>query len=79
MRLKTYNFTRRNFSVAKANLLASWAYLSNTWLIETYHLIDDNETTYDHTVTLRDFTKHLSFITKLPINIATIDQVISSP
>ena len=38
-RLKTYNFTRNNFSVLKANMLAIWAWLTNSWLIETYHIV----------------------------------------
>lgn len=73
MRLKTMkNYSRNNFSVWKANLRALWAYLTNSWLIETYHMIDDNDQEMVHTVKTKDFAKHLAFVNRLPINIKTI-------
>lgn len=76
MQLKTYNFTRTNFSVTKANMLALWAWLTNSWLIETYHMVDDNETEVLHSVRLSDFKKHLSFIHHLPVKVITIQDAI---
>jgi peptidoglycan/xylan/chitin deacetylase (PgdA/CDA1 family) len=77
MRLKSFNFTRNNFSVMRANLLAVWAWLTNSWLIETYHEVSSDESDYQHTVPLRGFQKHLSFITALPIKIRTIENVMN--
>lgn len=78
LQLKTYNFTRTNFTVTKANLLAVWAYLTNSWLIETYHLIDDDNASMLHCVTTRDFTRHLNFISKLPVYVRTIYDTIGN-
>ncbi len=76
MRLHTYNFTKNNFTVAKANLLALWAWLTNSWLIETYHMVDNDETSLLHTVRTEQLNKHLSFVNRLPLSIKTIQQVI---
>lgn len=70
MQLKCYNFTRNNFSTWKANALAVWAWVTNKWLIETYHMID--HPTAVHSVPFNDFKKHISFIQRLPIPIQTI-------
>jgi peptidoglycan/xylan/chitin deacetylase (PgdA/CDA1 family) len=78
MRLHTYNFTKNNFSVTKANLLALWAWLTNSWLIETYHMIDNNNNDLLHTVRTDELNKHLSFIKKLPLPVKTIQQVIKT-
>ncbi|MEX0650097.1 MAG: polysaccharide deacetylase family protein [Candidatus Andersenbacteria bacterium] len=75
MRLKSFNFTQKNFSVWKVNALATWAYLTNTWLIETYHMVDDDELM--HSVPLSAFKKHLEFIKRLPIATETIRQHLS--
>lgn len=77
--LRTFNFTRKNFSVPRANALALWACLTNSWVIETYHLIDDTATTYSHTVLQHDFQRHFSFLLKLPIAIRTIQEVCAAP
>lgn len=77
-RLKTYNFTRDNFSVTKANLLALYAYATNSWLIETYHIVNDQDKTNAHAISLKAFKRHLQFLRKLPTSIQTINQVISS-
>lgn len=75
MALKTYNFTRNNFSATKANLLAMWAYATNSWLIETYHIVDDNEHEHIHAVSLQELIKHLRFISRLPVEVVTIQDI----
>ena len=77
MRLRSYNFSRRNFTVWKANLLALWAYLSDSWLIETYHLVDDLDQITVHNVPTQDFVRHLSFIKRLPVRVQTIKDIIN--
>lgn len=77
-RLKTINWSKRNFSLTKANLFVFWAWLSNTWLIETYHQIDDHQRDMLHTVSMRDFSEHVKFIKRLPIAVKTIYDVIHS-
>jgi peptidoglycan/xylan/chitin deacetylase (PgdA/CDA1 family) len=74
--LKTYNFSRHNFSVTKANLLATYAWLTNSWLIETYHVISDIPTGKTHEIPLAGFLKHLKFIQRLPIKTTTIREQI---
>lgn len=78
MQLKSYNWTRNNFSVAKANLLALWAYLTNSWLIETFHMVDDNDAKLVHTVREVDLDKHLQFVSKLPVYVRTIQETVSN-
>ncbi len=75
--LHTFNFTRHNFSPFKANVLALWANLTNSWLIETYHIITDEPTDLKHTVSQKDFAQHLKFLTHLPVAVRTIRDVIS--
>lgn len=75
LRLASYDFTRKNFSVAKANMLALWAYITNSWLIETYHIVDDNETEKHHAVSAHDFKKHVSFVHRLPVSVVTIKEM----
>lgn len=77
LQLKSYNWTRHNFSVPKANLLALWTYLTNSWLIETFHMIDDNGTDLIHSVKTSDLDKHLKFVSKLPLHVGTIQEIIS--
>lgn len=76
MALKTINYTRNNFSVLKANARALWAYATNRWLIETYHLVDDAERSRVHSVGLTEFTKHLRFIARIPLRKVTIRQAL---
>lgn len=78
MQLKSYNWTRKNFSVTKSNLLALWACLTNSWLIETFHLIDDNDKELIHSVKISQLDKHLKFVSRLPIHVKTISQIIGS-
>lgn len=75
MRLKSFNWTRQNFSVAKANLLALWAYSTNTWLIETFHLIAEHDNALTHSVQTSLLDKHLQFVAKMPIHVRTIQEV----
>lgn len=75
LQLKTFNFTRNNFTVLKANVFALWACITNSWLIETYHMINENDREMIHTVRTHKFAKHLQFINKLPVKIQTIQDV----
>ena len=74
-RLKTFNFSRNNFTLLKANMFAVWAYLTNSWLIETYHMIHDDTSEMVHTVKTNDFKKHVAFIARLPIAVKTIKDI----
>lgn len=74
--LHTVNYTRHNFSLARANWRALWACATNRWLIETYHLVDDNEREAVHSVSLSELTRHLDFMRRLPIRFATIKQIV---
>lgn len=76
MRLLSYNFSRNNFRVWKANSLAAWAWVTHRWLIETYHMIDDSDEQMVHTVRTKDLERHLQFVSRLPIQVKTIQQVI---
>lgn len=76
MQLRSYNWTQHNFSVAKANLFALWACITNSWLIETYHMVSDSDTKLVHTVREVDLDKHLRFVAKLPIHVKTIAQTL---
>lgn len=75
MMLKSYNFSRNNFSVMKANALALWAFMTDTWLIETYHMVDDHDADMVHTVKTRDLARHLAFVARLPVEVKTIQAV----
>ncbi|MEK7557320.1 MAG: polysaccharide deacetylase family protein, partial [Patescibacteria group bacterium] len=77
LRLRTFNFTRHNFSPFKANILALWAYLTNSWLIETYHIVSDEPTDLKYAVSQKDFQQHIRFLTHLPVAVRTIRDVIS--
>lgn len=77
-RLRTFNFSRNNFRLWKANLFAIWTWLTNAWMIETYHMIDNDDTKMVHTVKTKDFAKHVKFVSKLPVRIRTIKEVINS-
>lgn len=76
--LHTFDYTRQSFSLAKANYRVIKAYLTNSWLIETYHLIDDQELSVEHCIPLSLFIRHLQFIHSLPIPVKTIQTVMSS-
>lgn len=76
MRLVTMNYSKRNFSVVRANIHVLRALLQNTWLIETYHMVCKNPSPLMHSVLLDDLDAHLDFITSLPINITTIEEML---
>lgn len=75
--LRTFNFTRENFSLAKVNALVIWAWLTNSWLIETYHLVDDLKHQTKHAVSIKKFRQHLSFLKRVPVKVKTIEQTIT--
>lgn len=77
MALKTINFSRRNFTPLKANMLALYACATNKWLIETYHIIDTQPHDDIHSLPLDAFAKHLQFVARLPINKITIREALS--
>jgi len=77
MRLKTFNYSKRNWSLLKANLRVVWAWLTNAWLIETYHLVTDEPTAYEHAISLLDFQRHIAFIKRFPVSVRTIESVVS--
>lgn len=70
--LKTINYTKNNFSVARANIYALIALAQHTWLIETFHMVRSTHSGMKHFVFLEDLDAHLDFITSLPIPIRTI-------
>ncbi len=76
MRLHTINFTKRNFSVARANIHALRALLQNKWLIETYHFVSNSPSSLMHSTLSSDFEAHLDFITSLPIRIDTMQEIL---
>jgi len=78
MELHCFNWSRQNWSLVKANALVFWAYLNNYWIIETFHMIDDDEKDILHTIKTSALSHHLSFISRLPIRKATISSVINS-
>ena len=73
--LKTINYTKKNFSVARANAYAMLAYLQEKWLIETFHMVRNEHSDMNHFVYLGDLEAHLDFITSLPIEIDTIRNI----
>jgi|GEM_PF-2021398 len=74
--LNTFNATVKNFSAWKWNLWAFNAWLNNSWLIETYHHV--NRDRFSHSVKLVELEAHLKFIRHLPVQFATIAEVVSS-
>lgn len=77
MNLQSYNWIKNNFSSSKANLLALWAHLTGSWLIETFHMVSDSDEKMVHTVKSSALDKHLHFVSKLPVYVRTIQEVIS--
>lgn len=75
--LKTINYTKQNFSVARANTYALKACIQHKWLIETFHMVRSQHSDMKHFTFIDDFASHLDFITSLPVSIQTIKQVIS--
>ena len=76
-RLHTTNYSRRNWSLTKANLRAWWAVKTNRWLIETFHIVSDNREGL-HTVPLTEFKRHVDFIMRHSITVKTIHAVTTS-
>lgn len=76
LRLKTFNWSQRNWSLWKANLLALYAVVTGRWLIETFHAISDAPQSPLHTVPRREFIRHISFLKRLGLPVKTIKAVI---
>lgn len=76
MRLRTINFSKRNFSVLRANIHALRVYIHNKWLIETYHMVNQKPSDLLHSVVLEDLRAHLDFLTSIPVKITTIEEMI---
>jgi peptidoglycan/xylan/chitin deacetylase (PgdA/CDA1 family) len=81
--LKTVDYTKDNWSLIKANLRAVWAALTDSWLIETYHLVyptldgvDSPKSLLHHSVPFEEFSRHIEFIRQLPVTIQTINETI---
>lgn len=82
-RLRSFVATKRNFQVWKWNFRVLWAWLTNRWLIETYHSVETEDqgpetgnAANTHTIPLRALEAHLRFLKRLPIRIATIREVV---
>lgn len=73
--LNTFNATQKNFSVWKWNIWALKAWLDNSWLIETYHHVNHKDSL--HSVKLSVLEAHLKFLRRLPVQFATIAEVVS--
>lgn len=76
--LQSYNFSKNNFSVVRANTLALWACITGRWLIETYHMIDDKESAMVHSVVRNDLKQHMGFVKRLPVAVKTIRSVMET-
>ncbi len=74
--LKTVDYTKDNFSLIRANARVLWAWLTNSWLVETYHLVDKKPSNMHHSVHFTDFERHLRFIQKVSIPVKTINETI---
>lgn len=82
LRLHSFVATRQNFRVWLWNLRALWAWVTNRWLIETYHNVAFGHGAWStghgkrHTVPLAALEQHLRFVKKLPLRIATIRDMV---
>lgn len=81
--LTSVDYTKDNFSLLAANARVLWAWITNSWLIETYHVVnpardgvDTTSSKVHHSVPFADFERHVEFITRLPIAVRTINEVI---
>ncbi len=81
-RLRSFVATKQNFQVWKWNLRALWAWLKNSWLIETFHDVAIGNLKLEirnwpqHTVPLAALERHIRFVRRLPIRIATIREIL---
>lgn len=78
LRLRSFNYTQRNFTVARANARVLWAWLTNRWLIETFHIVHDDAGPILHAVSLKDLTAHLRFVARFPVHVSTIANVMTT-
>ena len=75
--LRTLNATRKNFRWVKYWPRELGALVLGGWIIETFHRITDDPSA-SHGVTLHDFTWHLRWLSRLPLQVATIREITSS-
>lgn len=73
--LKTYNATRKNFSLWRWNVRLLLACLRNRWCIETFHRVTADPQPF-HAVPPDRLARHLRFARRLPIRIVTICDVL---
>jgi len=76
MRLKTFNYTKRNFRRAVVSARVIWAWLANKWLIETYHLVGHGNKEAIYNIDKDAFEWHLKMVSKIPISNKTIKEVV---
>lgn len=75
--LKSYNWTQKNFSPLKANLLAFKTKLTNAWLIETFHLVEEKPS-ITHSIKIDQLEKHLVFLANKNMPVQTMAQVLNN-
>lgn len=81
-RLHSFVSTRQNFHVWRWNLRAVWAWFTNRWLIETHHNVAFGDGTWAtghgkrHTIPLHALERHLKFLKRLPVRVATIREIV---
>lgn len=76
MALPTINFTRQKFSLRKANVFARVAHALDRWLIETYHVVDDEDNGSEYFVPLKDFVNHAEWLLRHHLPVRTIREVV---
>lgn len=72
--LRTLNATGKNFRAWKFRPRELQSVLMNGWVIETFHRVTPTPKDF-HDVLLDDFAAHLSWLSHLPLRIATIRDV----
>lgn len=72
--LRTLNATRENFRRWKFRPRELQTILRGQWTIETFHRVTSTPTK-PHDISLEDFARHLQWLTRLPLRIATIREV----
>lgn len=72
--LRTLNATGQNFQRWRFRPRELQALLTGHWAIETFHRITDRPTNV-HDIPFQDFARHLTWLRRLPIRIATTREV----
>lgn len=73
--LRTLNATRQNFRWWKYGPRELSAALTGEWVIETFHRVTDTPQS-PHDVSLHYFARHLSWLAKLSLRVATIREMV---